>query len=268
MCLIYRATFQYQLPFFYFDAVFTDTPYYDNVMYSVLSDFFYVWLKRSIGYLYPDLFATPLTPKKLEIVADRYRHSNSKDDAKSFFENSLRAAFQEIRRVLKFGGIATIVYAHKSTAGWKTLVNSLLDSNLVITSSWPLSTEMGTRLNANETASLASSIYIVARKVTRQPTCFYNHVQEELKQHLNKKLERLWQEGISGADFFIAAIGSMIEAFGKYEKVMDYEGNIVRADRLLEDIRHIATDYAVHQILRNGFAGEISDLTRFYVLYR
>jgi adenine-specific DNA methylase len=102
----------------------------------------------------------------------------------------------------------------------------------------------------------------------RQPTGFYNQVKEELKQYLNKKLDRLWQEGIGGADFFISAIGSAIEVFGKYEKVMDYEGNIIRADRLLEDVRKIATDYAVHQILHNGFAGEISDLTRFYVLYR
>ncbi len=252
----------------FFDAVFTDPPYYDNVNYSVLSDFFYVQLKRSLGHVYPDIFTTPLTPKKMEIVSDRYRHGNDKHKAKVFFESMLGQAFREIYRVLKHGGIATIVYAHKSTEGWETLINSLLNSGLIVTGAWPLNTEMSARLNANETASLASSIYIVTRKMARQPTGFYNNVQEELKQHLNTKLERLWEEGISGADFFIAAIGSAIEVFGKYEKVMDYEGNIVRADRLLEDVRHIATDYAVRQILHNGFAGEISDLTRFYVLYR
>jgi len=75
-------------------------------------------------------------------------------------------------------------------------------------------------------------------------------------------------EGIGGADFFISAIGSAIEVFGKYEKVMDYEGNIIRADKLLEDVRKIATDYAVKKILHNGFSGEINDLTRFYVLFR
>ena len=121
---------------------------------------------------------------------------------------------------------------------------------------------------AQESAALASSIYIVARKMERQPTGFYNNVKEELKIHLNKKLERLWHEGISGADFFIAAIGSAIEVFGKYEQVMDYEGNVVRADRLLLDVRKIATDYAVRQILHNGFAGEISDMARLYVLWR
>ena len=137
-----------------------------------------------------------------------------------------------------------------------------------MTGAWPLNTEMGARLRSQESAALASSIYIVARKMERQPTGFYNNVKEELKTHLNKKLERLWHEGISGADFFIAAIGSAIEVFGKYEQVMDYEGNIVRADRLLVDVRKIATDYAVRQILHNGFAGEISDLARLYVLWR
>ncbi len=251
----------------YFDAVFTDPPYYDNIPYSYLSDFFYVWLKRTVGDIYPEMFSTPLTPKRDEIVA----YSNGPggfEEGKQFFENMIKKSFQEIHRVLKPNGIATIVYAHKSTSGWETLINSLLDSGLVMTGAWPLRTEMAARLNANETASLASSIYIIARKMARQPTGFYNNVQEELNQHLNRKLERLWEEGISGADFFIAAIGSAIEVFGKYEKVMDYEGNIVRADRLLEEVSRIATDYAVRQILHNGFSGEISDLCRFYVLYR
>lgn len=251
----------------FFDAVLTDPPYYDNVPYSYLSDFFYVWLKRTLGDVYPELFSTPLTPKKNEIVA----YSNGPggfEEGKAFFESMLRQSFQEIYRVLKPDGIAVIVYAHKSTEGWETLVNSLLDSGLIMTGAWPLSTEMATRLRANESATLASSIYIIARKMKRQSTGFYNAVKEELKKHLNKKLERLWQEGVSGADFFIAAIGSAIEVFGKYEKVMDYEGSVIRADRLLEDVRKITTDYAVHQILHNGFSGEITDLTRFYVLYR
>jgi len=251
----------------YFDAVFTDPPYYDNINYSVLSDFFYVWLKRTIGDLYPEIFSTPLTPKSGEIIADPNRHG-SKEKSKEFFEKNLKKTFQEIYRILRPGGVTVIVYAHKSTEGWETLINSLLDSGLVVTAAWPINTEMQERLNANETASLASSIYIVARKMDRSPTGFYNQVREELKNHLFQKLDRLWAEGIGGADFFISAIGSAIEIFGKYEKVMDYEGNIIRADRILEDVRKIATDYAVHQILHNGFAGEINELTRFYVLWR
>ena len=253
----------------YFDAVFTDPPYYNSVPYADLSDFFYVWLKRSIGNLYPDLFSTPLTPKTKEIVEmsgwdpKRYAYKN-----KQFFEDMLKKAFQEIYRVLKPNGVTTIVYAHKSTAGWETLINSLLDSGLVVTASWPIDTEMKQRLRANESAALASSIYLVARKMERIETGWFNEVKEEIKNYLHKKLDELWNAGVSGPDYFISAIGSSIEIFGKYKKIMDYEGNIVRADRLLEFVREVVTDYAVHQILHNGIAGELSPLSRFYVLWR
>ncbi len=253
----------------FFDAVFTDPPYYNSVPYADLSDFFYVWLKRSIGDVFPDLFTTPLTPKKNEITEmvgwDPVRYPE-KD--KAFFETNLSLSFKEIYRILKPNGIATIVYAHKSTAGWETVLNALLDSSLVITASWPLSTEMQERTRASESAALSSSIYIVARKMKRQSTGFYNEVKEELRQYLSIKLDNLWAEGIIGADFFIAAIGSAIEVFGKYEKVMDYEGNIKRADTLLDDVREIVMNYTVAHILHNGFSGEVSELTKFYVIYR
>lgn len=251
----------------YFDAILTDPPYYDNVPYSYLSDFFYVWLKRTIGHLYPDLFSTPLTPKASEIVA--YSHGkDGYDGGKRFFEDNLSLAFREISRVLKNQGAAVIVYAHKSTEGWETVINALLDSGLIVTSAWPMNTEKEGRLRAQESAALASSIYIVARKMPRQPTGFYNDVRAELQQHLDIKLHRLWEEGIGGGDFFIAAIGSAIEVFGKYEQIMDFEGNIVRADRLLEEVRVIATNYAVKQILHDDFATEVSPIARFYVLWR
>ena len=251
----------------YFDAVFTDPPYYDNVPYSYLSDFFYVWLKRSIGDLYPELFITPLTPKSKEIVA--YSHQEGGFEAgKRYFEEMLKKSFKEISRVLKPNGIATIVYTHKSTSGWETLINSLLESDLVVTASWPIDTEMKARLRAKESAALASSIYFVCRKMERKEIGWLNEVKEEIKNHIYKKLETLWKEGISGADYFIAAIGSAIEIFGKYKKVMDYEGNEINASKLLEYVREIVTDYAVRQILHNGIAEELSSLTRFYLLWR
>lgn len=266
------------LPDNYLDAVFTDPPYYDNVPYSDLSDFFYVWLKRSVGDLYPELFSTSLTPKTNEAIAElpllrgmkknRAKDILEKIKTKEHFEQVLSDSFKEMHRVLKPNGIAVIVYAHKSTEGWETLINSLLDSSLVITAALPINTEMQARLRARESAALASSIYLVARKWEREPTGFYKEVKEELEQHLNMKLDKLWKEGISGADFFISAIGSAIEVYGKYTQVMDYEGNIIRADRLLQDVEDIATNYSVKKILKNGFSDTISDLTRFYVIYR
>lgn len=249
------------------DAIFTDPPYYDNVPYSYLSDFFYVWLKRTIGQLYPELFSTPLAPKSSEIVAYSERDGGF-ENSKRFFEENLSMSFKELYRILKWEGQAVIVYAHKSTEGWETVINALLDSGLIVTGAWPMNTEKAGRLNAQETAALASSIYVVARKTHRKPSGFYTDVRHELRNHLDLKLHRLWEEGIGGADFFIAAIGSAIEVFGKYEQVIDYEGNVVRADRLLEEVRTLATDYAVRQILHNGFASEISPMVRLYVLWR
>ncbi|MFW9996239.1 MAG: DNA methylase, partial [Candidatus Odinarchaeota archaeon] len=223
-------------------------------------------LKRSVGHLYPELFTTPLTPKSKEIVA--YTINQTRNEAKIYFEETLKQSFREIHRVLKTNGITVIVYAHKTTEGWETVINALLDSGLTVTASWPITTEMRTRLVAKKTASLASSIYIVARKISKEDVGFYPEVKKELELYLERKLERLWEEGISGADFFIAGIGAGIEVFGKYRQVLDYKGNTIRADQLLEDIRAIVTNFAVNQILYNGFSAEISPLTRFYVLWR
>jgi len=257
-----------QLPYpnNYFDAVFTDPPYYDNIPYSYISDFFYVWHKRTIGDLYPELFATPLTPKSEEIVA--YTINRTWEEAKKFFEENLKKSFKEIYRVLRPNGVASIVYTHKSTSGWEALINSLLDSGLVITASWPIHTEMQARLRARESAALASSIYFVAYKIPKEEIGWYNEVKEEIKKKLYEKLEVLWKEGISGADYFISAIGSAVEVFGKYKEVRDLEGNIIRAEKLLEFIRSIVTDYVVRQVLHDGIAGELLPLTKFYILWR
>lgn len=251
----------------YFDAVFTDPPYYDNIPYSYLSDFFYVWLKRTVGDLYPDLFFSPLTPKNDELVVYAYSSKSSKDEKKRF-EEMIKQSFNEINRVLKPNGITTIVYAHKTTEGWETVINALLDSGLTVTASWPLSTEMKARLNARETAALASSIYIVARKFEKKELGWYKDVKAEIEQYVPDKLDRLWEEGISGADFFIAAIGSAIEIFGKYEKVLDNQGKEIRANKLLSFVRNVVADYAVRQILHDGIADELSPLTKFYLMWR
>jgi putative DNA methylase len=256
-----------QFPDSYFDAVFTDPPYYDNVPYSYLSDFFYVWLKRLLWDVFPDLFATPLTPKTEEIVAYSNRPGGF-EEGKKFFLDTLRTAFKEISRVLKPNGVATIVYAHKSSSGWETLIGSLLDSDLVVTAAWPVHTEKKGRLRSQESAALASSIYMVSRKVERENIGFYKDVLIQLKKVLTERLNNIWNEGISGSDFFISAIGSSIQVFGRYEKIIDDEGNTVEIARLLEDVRKIVTDYAVKQVLHNGFSGEINQLTRFYILWR
>lgn len=251
----------------HFDAVLTDPPYYDNVPYSDLSDFFYVWLKRTIGHLYPDLFATPLAPKSQEMVADAIRHGG-KEEARAFFERMLRQAFREIHRVLKPDGIAVIVFAHKTTAAWETVIQALLDAGLYMTASWPIHTEMQARLNAQETASLASSLYMVCRKRTSDVIGDYRQVQREIEKRVRQKLAQFWDEGIRGADFFMSAIGPAVEAFGRYARVEKVSGEEVTVAELLEHVRKVVAEFALERILKDAELGGVDATTRFYLLWR
>ncbi len=210
---------------------------------------------------------TPLTPKSKEIVA--YSHQKGGFEAgKRYFEDMFKKALKEISRVLKPNGIAIIVYTHKSTSGWETLINSLLESDLVVTASWPIDTEMKARLRAKESAALTSSIYFVCRKMERKQIGWLNEVKEEIKNYIPEKLKSLWEEGISGADYFVSAIGSAVEIFGKYRKIMDYEGNEIDAVKLLDYVREVVTEHTLRQILHSRSSGELSTMTRFYLFWR
>jgi len=247
----------------FFNAVITDPPYYDNVAYGDLSDFFYVWLKRAVGEVYPEIFATPLTPKSQEIIQDPARGKNA-----SFFEETLTKAFHEIYRVLKPEGIATIVFAHKSTDAWETIINSLLKSGLVLTASWPIHTEMKARLLAQQTAALASSVYMVCRKRTKQQTAYFNDIRDKIEERIKEKLTQFWEQGISGADFFVSAIGPAVEVFGKYSKVEKLSGEEVTVQELLEYVRKIVSEFALERVLKNADLGGVDSETRFYLLWR
>jgi len=261
------STISLPYPSNYFDAVITDPPYYDNVPYSYLSDFFYVWLKRSIGDLYPELFSTPLTPKTEEIVA--YSHGEGGfEEGKRFFEDMISKSFKEIYRVLKPEGIACIVFAHKSTDAWETIINALLSSGLYLTASWPVHTEMKARLRAKESAAMASSIYMICRKRTESKTAYYNEIKPQIEQRIKEKLDQFWNEGIGGSDFFISAIGPAMEVFGKYESVEKLSGEKVTATELLNFVRKSVSEYALSKILKSSQLGDIDEETRFYLIWR
>ncbi|HXG23595.1 MAG TPA: hypothetical protein VNJ09_03490, partial [Chthonomonadales bacterium] len=278
--VLHGSATQLPYPDDFFDAVLTDPPYYDNVPYSDLSDFFYVWLKRIFAPLpqrgrgaggeglYPDLFATPLTPKSEEMVADASK-AGGMEQAKRRFEEMLTQAFREVRRVLKPEGIAVIVFAHKTTAAWETVINALLEAGLYMTASWPIHTEMQARLRAQESAALASSIYMVCRKRPADaPIGEYAQVRREIEERIQRKLAQFWEEGIRGADFFMSAIGPAVEAFGKYERVEKLSGEKVEVAELLEYVRKVVAEFALSRILQNAQLGGVDVLTRFYLLWR
>ena len=250
-----------------FDTVVTDPPYYDSISYAELSDFFYVWQKRSLGNLYPNLFNTPLTPKSVEII--QKPGTRNRDAAKAFYEGQMTEAFSEARRVLLDDGILVVVFAHKTTAAWETLLNSLLQAGLVVTSSWPLHTEMATRMGAQGTASLASSIFIVCRKRTADEDGFFDDVRHELRERIEERLNFFWQQGIRGADLFISAIGPAVEVFGRYGRVRKLTGEDVSVADLLDLVQEMVADFALSRVLNGRYQmGAVDAPTRFYVMYR
>ncbi len=196
---------------------------------------------------------------------DPFRYKN-KD--KVWYELMITKAFQEIYRVLKPEGIAVIVFAHKSTEAWETIINALINSGLYLTASWPLHTEMKARLRAKESAAMASSIYMVCRKRIEERTAFFNEIKSQIETRIKEKLEQFWNEGIGGSDFFISAIGPAMEVFGKYSRVEKLSGEPVSAKELLAYVRQVVSEYALSKILKSPQLGGIDEETRFYLLWR
>jgi putative DNA methylase len=253
----------------FFDAVITDPPYYDNVPYADLSDFFYVWLKRTVGHLHPDLFATPLTPKSQEMVADASKVGGDMQKAGERFEAMLLQSFREIRRVLKPDGIAVIVFAHKTTEAWETVLGALTEAGLRTTMAWPIHTEMQARLRAQESAALASSLYIVCRKRQGAATGYWSEVRCETRELVERRLQQFWDAGIRGADMFISAIGAGMEVFTRYARVEKVSGDPVSMGEFLQEVRQVVAEFALRRVLHEqAVASELDALTRFYLLYR
>jgi putative DNA methylase len=253
----------------FFDAVITDPPYYDNVPYADLSDFFYVWLKRTVGHLHPDLFATPLTPKSQEMVADASKVGGDMQKARERFETMLLESFREIRRVLKPDGITVIVFAHKTTETWETVLGALTEAGLRTTMAWPIHTEMQARLRAQESAALASSVYIVCRKRQGAATGYWSEVRCETRELVERRLQQFWDAGVRGADMFISAIGAGMEVFTRYARVEKVSGDPVSMGEFLQEVRQVVAEFALRRVLHEpAVASELDALTRFYLLYR
>ncbi len=208
-------------------VVFTDPPYYDAIPYSDLSDFFFVWLKRVMpgNSFLRDKFdlTNPLTPKAAEaVLCEKARNVIGRPKDRSFYEETMAKAFTECRRVLCEDGIGSVVFAHKTTEGWEALLSGMIKGGWTVTGSWPISTEMGSRLNARETAALATSVHLVCRpRPVDAPVGDWADVLRELPNRVGDWMERLQGEGIRGADLVFACIGPALEIFSRYSKVVD-----------------------------------------------
>jgi adenine-specific DNA methylase len=251
------------------DGIITDPPYYDAVPYSILSDYFYVWLKRIVGKVYHDLFRTPSSPKKHEIIEQRRHRLLKERKDKTYYEEAMAKAFTESRKALYSDGVCCVMFAHKATSAWESLISGLLRSGLMVTASWPLHTEMKTRLVARGTAALASSVTLVCRpRMVDAPIGFWDDVRKELQQVAKDRLDYFWSQGIRGADFFISAIGPALSVFGKYEKVTRLSGEEVTVSQFLDEVRGRVTNYALAKVLKTTHTANIDPESRFYVVWK
>lgn len=212
----------------------TDPPYYDNIGYSDLSDFFYVWLRRSLSTIQSKTVGTMLTPKAEELVANPYRHAG-KNGAEKFFVEGFNSVFKRIRDTANTSVPLTVYYAYKqqdtkvdgtSSTGWHTLLDGLIDSGWVITATWPMRTEGTTRLVASGTNALASSIVLACRPRPENAVSTTRRAfVAALKAELPDALRTLMQGAIAPVDLAQAAIGPGISVFSRYARVRESDGS-------------------------------------------
>jgi len=222
----------------------TDPPYYDNIGYADLSDFFYVWLRRCLGNVYPELFSTLLVPKAQELIASPYRFEGDRDKARKFFEEGFRKAFEKFRVAQNQDFPMTVFYAFKQSeateaegsgtasvvsTGWETMLEGLLHAGFQITGTWPMRTEQQQRSVAYETNALASSIVLVCRgRSDTAPIATRRDFLIALKKELPQALKALQQGNIAPVDLAQAAIGPGMSVFSRYQRVLETDGTAMR----------------------------------------
>lgn len=249
------------------DAVITDPPYYDAVPYAYLSDFFYVWLRRSLDGLHPGLLGAPQVPKDDEIVVDRpHQLSRSTKDI-AFYERRLERAFGECRRVLKPGGVGTIVFASKTTKSWEAVIRAVIEAGWTITGSWPIDTEREARIAAQGQARLGSSIHLVCRARETDAVGDFRDVLFELPRRVHEWLPRLAAEGIVGADAIFACLGPALEVFSRYPRVEKASGEVVALREYLEHVWAAVAKEALARIFSGADATGFEEDARLTAMW-
>ena len=208
------------------DVIVMDPPYYDNVMYAELSDFFYVWLKRTAGHVFPKLFRRQLTDKENEAVANPARFAGEKGTrawAGRDYQERMAAIFAECRRVLKANGIMTLMFTHKATGAWDALTKGLIEAGFVITASWPINTEAGGSLHIRNKAAANSTVFLACRPRPREAATevrdavtYWEDVEPRVAQAVRTRVVEFQEAGIAGVDLYLASFGPALEEFSRH----------------------------------------------------
>ena len=253
----------------------TDPPYYDNISYADLSDFFYIWMRENLKEVYPSLFETMMVPKQEELIASPYRFEDDSGKAKVFFERGMLNTCKEIYKYSRGEIPVTIYYAYKqsdteesdkdslvqtASTGWETMLNAVILAGFSITGTWPIRTEMATRSIAAGTNALASSVVLVCKKRPKNAgKTTRRSLVNELRRSIKPALEKLQASNIAPVDLAQSAIGPGMAVFSKYEEVLEADGSPMSVRSALQIINQEL------DIFFNEQDGELDRESRFCV---
>jgi putative DNA methylase len=249
------------------DCLFTDPPYYDAVPYADLSDFFLVWLRRTVGPMHPQLLAS-LSPKDDECIVD-----DAKGKDHDFFTSTMSQALGEGCRYVRPMGVGVVVFAHKSTSGWEAQLQSIIDAGWIITASWPIDTERGARLRAMDSAALASSVHLICRPredasgAVTESVGEWRDVLGELPQRIHEWMPRLAAEGVVGADAIFACLGPALEIFSRYRRVEKANGETAKLREYLEHVWAAVSTEALSLIFKDTSAAGLEPDARLTAMW-
>ena len=250
----------------------TDPPYYDNISYADLSDYYYLWMRKNLRDIYPDIFSTMLVPKAAELIASNYRHGG-KAAAKEHFESGMLETFSNIHRFVRDDYPLTIYYAfkqqdarfrqgesnkEKASTGWETMLKSLIKAGFTVVGTWPMRTERGARMNAIGTNALASSIVLVCRpRDADAPSISRRRFIDELKAKLPKAISEMRTGKLLPVDLAQASIGPGMAIYSRYSRVQETDGSLLTVRSALNLINTVLTE-TLHK-----FVGDVDEYTRF-----
>ena len=251
------------------DLIVTDPPYYNAIPYADLSDFFYIWLRRTIGDLYKPHFSEILTPKSEELAL-RLPHSDIPNEhGPDWYEEGMSKAFCRAYDILVPNGSMVIVFAHKEPGAWETLVAAMIQAGFNVTASWPLDTEQSARMRAQGSAALSSSIWLICRKRPENTGVGrYISVKKAMQERITERLRYFWDMGIGGPDFVWAAVGPALESFSTYAEVRRMDGSPFTVSEFLREVRRMVADFALGQILKGQSTEGLDEWSRYYLIHR
>jgi adenine-specific DNA methylase len=255
-------------------AVVVDPPYADNVQYSELADFFYVWLKRTQGHRRPEWFSTYLCEHDQEAVVNISRHREDGDrptrrgkrdgstgearaKAHAFYQGLMLNVFRESRRILRNDGVLTVMFTHKKQEAWEALFTSLIQAGFTITATWPIKTESEHSLHQARKNAAQSTVLLVARKRPGGAGVGYfdQAMQQEIRERARTTAERLQQEGLNPVDQLVGSFGPAMEVYSRYDEVRTDTGELVGVDRAIDQASEAVSLWREEQLAARGLEG-------------